>query len=178
MKSLQDQLLGAGLIDEKSMKKANKDKRKQQKVQRKSKQVVVDEVKEQARANQQIKIEKDRELNRVRDEAAEKKAIAAQIKQLIQLNALEYRGEVDYNFADGKKIKKLAVTEDIQKQLSRGRLAIAKLGDSYFVIVSEIAEKVAQRNDSYIVMINDRETEVVEEDDPYADYQIPDDLMW
>ena len=178
MKSLQDQLLGAGLVDKKALKKANKDKHKQQMVAQNSKQFAVSDAKEQAEVKQQEKLSKDRALNQQRNEAAEKKAVSAQIKQLIEVNSLEYRGEVDYNFADGKKIKKLAVTIDVQRQLSRGRLAIVKLGDSYHLVVSEVAEKIAQRNDSYIILLNAKETEMVEADDPYADFQIPDDLMW
>ena len=178
VKSLQDQLLGAGLVDKKALKKANKDKHKQQMVAQNSKQFAVSDAKEQAEAKQQKKLNKDRALNQQRNDAAEKKAISAQIKQLIEVNSLEYRGEVEYNFADGKKIKKLAVTADVQRQLSRGRLAIVKLGDSYRIVVSEVAEKIAQRNDNYIVLLNTKEAEVIEADDPYADYQIPDDLMW
>ena len=178
VKSLQDQLLGAGLVDKKALKKANKDKHKQQMVAQNSKQFAVSDAKEQAELKRQEKLGKDRALNQQRNEAAEKKAVSAQIKQLIEVNSLEYRGDVDYNFADGKKIKKLAVTADVQRQLSRGRLAIVKLGDSYRLVVSEVAEKIAQRNDSYIVLLNTKEAEVIEEDDPYADFQIPDDLMW
>lgn len=177
MKSLQDQLLNIGLTDEKSLKKANKAKHKQKNVERHSKQFVESDAKSQVEAKRLEKLEKDRQLNQKRNEAAEKKAISAQIKQLIEVNSIEYKGEVDYNFADGKKIKKIAVTADIQTQLSRGRLAIVKLGDTYHIVVNEIAAKIAQRNDSYIVLINTK-VEEVEEDDPYADYQIPDDLMW
>lgn len=177
MKSLQDQLLNIGLTDEKSVKKANKAKHKQKNVERHSKQIVENDAKNQAEAKRLEKLEKDRQLNQKRNEAAEKKAISAQIKQLIEVNSIQYSGDVDYNFADGKKIKKIAVTADIQAQLSRGRLAIAKLGDTYHVVVSEIADKIAQRNESYIVLVNTK-VEEVDEDDPYADYQIPDDLMW
>lgn len=166
------------MVDAKSVKQANKDKAKQQKVARKSKQVTVDTVKEQALLNRQEKLEKDRELNRQRNEAADKKAISAQIKQLIEVNSLPYKGEIEHNFADGKKIKKLAVTAAIQKQLINGRLAIVKLGDSYHVVANEIAAKIAQRNDSYIVLLNTNTVEEIDEDDPYADFQIPDDLMW
>ena len=47
--SLQEQLLKAGLTDEKTVKQANKDKRKQKKQQRHSKEAPVDEIKAQAR---------------------------------------------------------------------------------------------------------------------------------
>ncbi len=42
-----------------------------------------------------------------------------------------------------------------------------------------VAEKIRQRDESVILLLNTRSAaEQVEEDDPYADFQIPDDLMW
>ena len=35
-----------------------------------------------------------------------------------------------------------------------------------------------QRDAQVIVLLNRNESVEVDEDDPYADYQIPDDLMW
>jgi len=68
----------------------------------------------------------------------------------------------------------------MQHQLSRGMLAIAKRGQDYYVIPAVIAQKIQERNALYIVSLVDAaELEaVVDEEDPYADYQIPDDLMW
>ncbi len=40
-----------------------------------------------------------------------------------------------------------------------------------------IGEKIAQRDASIVVQIK-KKVQEVEEDDPYADYKIPDDLMW
>ena len=58
-------------------------------------------------------------------------------------------------------------------------LAIAKRGNDYYVIPAVIAEKIKERNALYIVSLVDvNEIEAIDEDDPYADYQIPDDLMW
>jgi hypothetical protein len=183
MASLQEQLLKAGLTDEKKVKKANKDKRKQSKVARRSKEEIVDEAKVSAQQARAEKAERDRELNRQRQDEANKKAIAAQIKQLIEMNKVEKgRGDIAYNFTDDKKIKKIYVNEDLQNQLIRGRLAIVKLmiNDElhYELVPSGVAEKIALRNDDCIVLINEKSVDEVDEDDPYADYQIPDDLMW
>ena len=47
------------------------------------------------------------------------------------------------------------------------------------MVTSETAEKVASLDGSIILVQNDKiETQEANEDDPYADYQIPDDLMW
>lgn len=180
MSSLQDQLLKAGLVDKKKANKASKDKRKSQKLQNKSKQVVVDEAKAAAAKARVEKNERDKQLNEERKAAAEVKAIAAQIKQLIEMNR-QPKGEGDdavgYNFTDGKQIKKIYVSTVVQKQLANGRLAIAKLGGEYEIVPSVVADKIKQRDEA-IVLSQQAVNTAVEEDDPYADYQIPDDLMW
>lgn len=178
MSSLQDQLLKAGLVDKKTAKQANKQKAKQAKVQRKSSQPVVDETKEAVKKAQHEKAQKDRELNAQRQAKADEKAIAAQIKQLIKLNAIPANGDIAYNFTDGNTIKKLFVSALHQNQLASGQLTIAKSDDKYWVVPSIVAEKIAMRDDSVIVAKVNKSQETLDEDDPYADYEIPDDLMW
>lgn len=178
MSSLQDQLLKAGLVNEKKSKQAKKEKAKQAKVQRKSSQPIVNETKEAVKKAQADKASSDRALNAIKREEAEKKAVAAQIIQLIKLNKLRKDGELAYNFKDGTTIKKIFVNTKMQDQLSNGRLAIAKLGDSYEVVPAVVADKIIQRDESAIISQIAKSQEVLEEDDPYADYAIPDDLMW
>ncbi len=82
--SLRDQLLKAGLVNEKQAKQATKQKQKQQRLEHKNQ---VDKDDSQRQAAEQAKAEKlarDQELNRQQQEKAEKKAKAAQIKQLIE----------------------------------------------------------------------------------------------
>jgi uncharacterized protein YaiL (DUF2058 family) len=180
MSSLQDQLLKAGLVDKKKANKASKEKRKSQKLQNKSKAVVVDETKAAAVKARVEKTERDKQLNEDRKAAAEIKAIAAQIKQLIEMNRQSKGGgddAVGYNFTDGKHIKKIYVSALAQKQLANGRLAIAKLGEEYEIVPAVVADKIKQRDESVVLSQQAVNTEV-DEDDPYADYQIPDDLMW
>ena len=178
-KSLQDQLLGAGLVDKKKAKQVKKDKRKTDKVQRKSKDVAVDEVKQQAELARQEKIERDRKLNQERQAAAEAKAINAQIIQLIEHHRIAKHGETAYNFTDGTTIKKILIDDKLSGQLSRGQIALVRLNENYELVPKVVAEKIGQRDDSFIVVANERQQAAEEdEDDPYADYPIPDDLMW
>lgn len=178
MSSLQDQLLKAGLIDEKKAKQVSKEKRKTAKVQRKSNDVVVDETKQQVQKAREEKTERDRQLNAARKAEAERKAIAAQIKQLIEMNRQpKDRGELAYNFTDGGKIKQLYISSTLQRRLTNGLLAIVKLNDSYELVPAPVAERIAQRDPACIIALNAKQ-ETPEDDDPYADYQIPDDLMW
>ena len=140
MSSLQDQLLKSGIVDKKKAKSIEKEKRKQKKQMPKG-QVQVNETKERAIANREERAARDRELSRQANEKAERKAIAAQIKQLIEVNRIDRgEGEVAYQFTDGKKIKKIYVTDLLQNQLSKGLIAIVKLGDKYELVPMRVAE--------------------------------------
>lgn len=178
MASLQDQLLKAGVVDADKAKKISKEKRKQARRQPKGHEPA-DEVRALARRAQAEKAERDRALNRQQQALAEKNAIRAQIVQLIKMNRIERAtGDVPYQFTDGRKIKKIHVTAQLQDDLSRGRIAIAQLGETYELVPAAAARKIMQRDEQTIVLLNSREEAAGSEDDPYAEYQIPDDLMW
>lgn len=172
--SLQNQLLKAGLTDSKRAKKVH-----QQKLEEGKK--AAEEVKEQVRLAQQAKAERDKELNRQKKEELERKAIGAQIRQLIDMNKIDrQKADVAYQFTDHNKIKKLYVTELLLSQLVKGQIAVVRFADAYELVPARVAEKIAQRDADSIVVLNvpgAHETAVAE-DDPYADYKIPDDLMW
>jgi len=181
MASLQDQLLKAGLIDSKKAKQANKEKRKETNVARRSNEQVVDEIKQSAEQARLEKAERDRELNRQRDLELQQKAIAAKIKQLMENHRQPKgagNGDVEYNFTDGKLIKKMRVSPLVLEQVVRGVLAVVKLGDAYELVPRIVADKIAQRDENFVVVANTKTESVVDEDDPYKDYVIPDDLMW
>ena len=177
--SLQEQLLKQGLVDDKKAKQVKQEQRKKTK-QQKQKPPQPNETAERARAARAEQAERDRQANRERQLEADRKAIAAQIRQLVETHRLgrdsREQPEVDYQFVDGKKIKKILVTQVQQDQLARGRIAIARLGERYELVPANIAEKVRQRDEQTIVLLNTVSAE--DEDDPYADYPIPDDLMW
>lgn len=179
VKSLQDQLLKAGLVDDKKLKQAKQAKKKQKKQQRKSGTEALDENKQAVQQSRAEKVERDRELNRQRDEEARHKAIIAQVKQLIVINRLSKgKGDVAFNFVDNTKIKKIYVSDEFQKQLSKGRLAIVKLDDQYEIVPTPVADKIRLRDENSIIVCNETVTAEDDEDDYYADYKIPDDLMW
>ena len=179
--SLQDQLLKAGLTDAKTAKALDKEKRKQKNQARRSKEVQVDEVKEAARRATAEKAARDRELNAERDTAAQRKAINAQIKQLIEQHREDRsKGDLDFNFTDGKKVKKILVNARQQARLASGLLLIVKQGDQYELLPAPIADKIAQRDAERVINCRgSNEPELTaEEQDWYKDYEIPDDLMW
>ncbi|MGL6160339.1 DUF2058 domain-containing protein [Microbulbifer sp.] len=178
MSSLQDQLLKAGLVDKKKAKQVNKEKRKQDKVAKKSAQPVVDETKAAAERARAEKVARDRALNAEREAAAQQRAIAAQIKQMVANNRQpKGNGDIAYNFTFEKKIKTFYVTAAVQEHLVAGRLVIVGLDDQFELVPRVIADKIAERNPTAVVQ-PPADSTPAGEDDPYADYQIPDDLMW
>ncbi|MCH8497367.1 MAG: DUF2058 domain-containing protein [Marinobacter sp.] len=178
MASLQEQLLKMGLADEKTAKSIKKEKHKQRKQQPKGAQQVNEaELRvQQARAE---KAERDRLLNQQRNEEARRKAIQAQIRQLVDSNKLDRsRGETAYQFAHDKKIKKIFVDDKMLDQLSRGRLAVVCLNEHYDVVPEQVARKIMERDAEAVVVLHDRKADDAATEDPYAGYEIPDDLMW
>lgn len=177
--SLQDQLLKSGLVSAAKAKSVKSDKRKQAQQQRKNGVEVIDEAKELAQKAHAEKIEKDRELNQLRQQQDEQKQLAAQIKQIIELNRLPKDAEgLAYNFTDNNKVKRLYVSEAVRDQIAQGRLSIVKLGQQYEVVSAEVAKKIQSRDAASVIVFNeqDKSTDVV--DDAYAEYQVPDDLIW
>ncbi|PSV99739.1 DUF2058 domain-containing protein [Photobacterium iliopiscarium] len=169
--SLQEQMLKAGLIDKKKLKKAGKTTKKSR-TQAKEAKAAVEE-------NRVSQLEKDKALNRQRDEDALQKAFISQVKQLIEMNRLDRNnGDIGYNFTDGTTVKKIYVDKLMQKQLVNGRLAIARYLDGYEVIPAAVADKIAMRDQESIVLNNVVDDSIVDAYDPYADFVIPDDLMW
>jgi len=176
--SLNEQLLKAGLVDDKKAKRNYKEKRRNEKLQRKGQTVAVDETRQRVQQIQADQAAADRALNEKRKAEAEKRAIAAQIRQLIESNRLPVDdGELPYSFTDDNKVKRILVNQRLQQQLASGRLAIVRLDQGYELVPAPVAEKIRQRDDVSVVVLN-LSQQAPDDDDPYADYQIPDDLMW
>lgn len=175
--TLQEQMLKAGLVTSKKMAKVQRTAKKSR--------VQAREAREAVEENKKAQIERDKQLSEQQKQAALSKEYKAQVKQLIEMNRIVIaKGNIDFNFTDNNLIKKVVVDKATQTQLINGRLAIARLvtnsnGDSeYAIIPAVIADKIAQRDESYIVLNSALSEDVQDEDDPYADFKIPDDLMW
>jgi uncharacterized protein YaiL (DUF2058 family) len=178
-KSLQDQLLGLGLTDNKKQKKNDKEKKRQEHLKRTGQENNADESREKAEQARKEKAARDKELNKQRDEEAQKKAIKAQVQQLVDNNLITAaQGDIKYQFVDGKKVKSLYVDQAVWDRLSKGQLAIIAHRNSYAVIPLQVAEKIRERDDGHFIVIAEQTDGQMDEDDPYAAYQIPDDLMW
>lgn len=179
-KSLADQLLGAGLVDDKKVKKVKQEKRKTKKMIRSGVDVASDDSAERIAAERAAQVERDRELNRARKAAEDAKALRAQAMQMLQQHKQEHDGDIRFNFVDpsDNKVRNLLVNATVQNHLAKGNLAICQANEGFVVVPRNIADKVAERFKDAVVFIASHDTEQVAEDDPYKDYQIPDDLMW
>jgi len=177
--SLRDQLLKAGLVNQKQVSQTNKAQKKQKRMEHKG-QVEVDDTQQRlAKEAMAEKARKDQELNRAVQEKAEQKARAAQVKQLIEATRLPKLTTEDYfNFVDDKKVKRIAVNALMRSKLSNGALAIVAHGGGYEVVPRESALRIQERDPHRILLLNTHVEETDEADDPYAAYKIPDDLMW
>ncbi|MFK8083725.1 MAG: DUF2058 domain-containing protein [Granulosicoccus sp.] len=176
-KSLQEQLKQAGLANQKQMVKARKAKNTKEKMQRKGN-AVVDETAELVKQRDAEKLARDRALNAERDRAAQHKAIQAQIQQLVELNTIEDRGDIEYRFDHAGVIKTLMLTTEHRQALIRGALAIVGKDENLNMVPAKVAEKIAERDNSWLVLLNQRDDDAADVDDDYAEYEVPDDLMW
>lgn len=185
--SLQEQLLKSGLVSTAQARAAKTEKHKQTQQQRHNNAPTVDEAKRLLQQAHAEKLARDKELNRLKQEQEERKQLAAQIRQLIETHRIaidesaieDFDASHAYHFTDKNKVKKLFVPKDIRDKITHGKLAIVRLKQRYEVVPPDVAEKIRERDPSCVVVLNEPKTQTVEAtDDPYAQYQIPDDLMW
>ncbi|GBU14370.1 hypothetical protein AwEntero_29710 [Enterobacterales bacterium] len=175
--SLQEQLLKAGLVTSKKIAKVQRTAKKSR--------VQAREAREAVEENKKAQVERDKQLSEQQKQAALSKEYKAQVKQLIEMNRISIpKGTIDFNFTDNNFIKKIAVDKTTQTQLISGRLAIARLvidgstDNEYAIIPAVVADKIAQRDANSIVLNSTMSQEEQDEEDPYADFKVPDDLMW
>ena len=168
MASLQDQLLKAGLTTKQKRSGVKHGASLQEQVQQDL---------EKAKIEKQLK---DNALNDEKKQQLASKEQQLRIKQILTHHQLKgVNGESEYNYTFGTTIKKLLVDEITHKALVNGRLALCGVDDITYLVTSETAEKVAELDSTIILVQNDKlASDTVDEDDPYAEFQIPDDLMW
>ena len=183
MASLQEQLLKAGLADKSAAKKIKRQKHKAKKLAQTQKVVTVDQAKLDAQAALAAKQAKDAALAAEQAKVREAKEVLAQVKQLIEVNKQpKGQGDVVVNFTDANVVKRLYVDSATHQLITQARLAIAKLNDGYELIPVPVADKIVTRHPEAIVYraddIPESEQSTAQDDEWYADYDIPDDLIW
>lgn len=169
----------AGLADKKKATQIKHEKRKKAKQQPKGHKAK-DELKEQVAAEKQRKAEQDRLLNEQKQAELKVKEQRAMIKQMLEHHSVkEFKGDVAYNYIYQEKAKTLKVTAAIKDSLAQGTLAICAIDNNVYLMPDVIARRIQSIAPEVILVMHERGAEqVVDDDDPYADYQVPDDLMW
>jgi len=155
--SFQDQLLKSGLVNKKQAKKSSHEKQADRKKNKgKAAPPEINEALEEKLAKEKL----SRELNQQLNQEKQKLANLSEARHLIETNRLKLEDDWDepYHFAEGKKIKKLFVTEQIAKKLSIGQLAIVKLDDHFEVVPAKVARQIVQRDTVAFVVLHEPES--------------------
>ncbi|MFV5501355.1 DUF2058 domain-containing protein [Acinetobacter sp. 226] len=174
--ALQAQLLKAGLVDNKKAKKLSK-----QAVHEKRTGDSSDaEIKAKIEQTKQEKLAKDQAIEREKKAALQEKELKAAIMQMINQHKIrDTDGEIAYQFIDDSKIKKVYLNQQIYNALVAGSLVIARENESYAFLPKALADRINAKMQGFIIVNNsEKNEETTDEEDPYADYVIPDDLMW
>ncbi|MEI6859409.1 MAG: DUF2058 domain-containing protein [Shewanella sp.] len=175
----QEQLLKAGLVSKQKVQKAKTQKRRDRKAK-------VDDgsadLKQQIAVQKQQQVAKDKVLNEQKFVAAtERGLVRGLVTEFTRLGIkLPQSGEIKFNFSHNNKIFSIYVNDKLQTQLLKGRLGIVRYENASFLVPHKLVERVnmlVPQWCGYLWVQNDN-SQIVEEDDPYADYVIPDDLMW
>jgi len=177
---LQEQLLKAGLAKKSQATQAVREQNKQR--QSKHPQAPSAEQAEAERARAE-KVERDRALEAERKAQARAHEARAQVHQIVEQNKVKRKGEIAYRFNDGEAIRTIYVDAALRTQLAAGALAIVRHGDDYELIPRAAAEKVRERDAAMVVLDHSVKPaaaaqELSEDDAYYAQFQVPDDLVW
>jgi hypothetical protein len=179
--SLRDQLLQAGLVNEKQAREA--ERREQQQLQGrqrlpKAQRSAPSEQQLATREAQQAKATRDQQLNRQRQDKAERKARLAQARQLIEQNRLpKPECEQYYNFVDGNKIRRITADAALRERLARGEIAIVHYDAGYEWVPAAVVARIRER-DPRAVVAEGVVSDSGHGDDAYQAFAVPDDLMW
>ena len=182
-KSLQDQLLAKGVARPKQAKKARREKAARDKAARQ--QGAATDAPDTAReiaAAEAAKRERDRALNAEQKRRREARERDASVAQLIEGHAVAAQGDADdavqYNYHIGDAIRRIAVSDRQRRDLAAGRLGIVRHGGRAVLVPREAAERIAALMPEAVWRARPEDDPAPDPDDPYADYPVPDDLMW
>lgn len=178
---LQEQLLKAGLVKKGKVAEVAREQIKARHGKGPAAPTEIQLEAERARAG---KAERDRAL------AAERKALAraaelrAQARQIIEDKKVPRSGESEYRFTADGAIRTMLVNDDLRRKLSSGVLVIVRLGDRYELLPRAAADQVRERDPAMIVLDHGLDAGIEpaastsEDDAYYAQFKVPDDLMW
>ena len=176
---LQEQLLKAGLVKKSKVAEAA---RAQDKARHGKGPSESSDIQREAERAREEKAERDRALEAARKAEARITELRAQARQIIQDKKVARAGDSEYRFTASGAIRTLLVSDEQRKQLSTGTLVIAQLGERHVLLPRAAGGKVRERDAGMIVLdhgsAGQADTASAEDDAYYAQFKVPDDLVW
>ena len=178
--SLQDQLKKSGLVSKKKSQQLDAEKRKKIKAKNKG-QKFDNEIAEKVKKAKLQKKRDDQKRNQQQQQQAKQNEEKARVKQIIdQVKIKDYEGDVAFNFQFNNKIKTLYLNKENYDALVAESVGLCQIDNIIFIVPNSTVNKIKSINPAYVVLHQDKPNTPLEtaNDDPYANYDIPDDLMW
>lgn len=182
-KSLQEQLLQSGVAKPKQAKKARREKAQSEKAARREGKTPAEqaELAQQVAAAQAEKRARDHQLNTEQKAKREARELEHSVAQIISRNrvASAAGGEdsMAYSYTIAGKIHRIEVSDGQRQDLATGRLAVVRHRDTSALVPRGVAQRLMEKVPEQVWLVSGDE-EAADADDPYAEYQVPDDLMW
>jgi uncharacterized protein YaiL (DUF2058 family) len=179
---LQEQLLKAGLVKKSKLAEVTREQNKARHA--KGPSAGPSEIQLEAERARADKAERDRALAAERKAQARSAELRAQARQIIQDRKVPRTGEGEYRFTADGAIRTMLVNDELRRKLSAGALVIVRLDDRYELLPRVAADQVRERDPAMIVLDHGQaagtEADVAtsEDDAYYAQFKVPDDLMW
>ncbi len=188
----------AGLATSGQAKKAENQKRAEERAQRHGKSnkknaapaTKAPSDKDKARQALREKAARDKAKAKEKNDKYAQRALRAEIKQIILQNDKRTKvsdaDALPYNFLHGKKIKRIYVSKDEREQLSSGKLIVVNNDGIYHFVLPEVAEKISARDPKRVIVAHQANNQgekaadepMSEDEKYYAQFEVPDDLDW
>ena len=178
---LQEQLLKAGLVKKSKLSEVA---REQNKARHGKKPTAPSETALAAERARLEKAERDRALSAAQRAQALSTELRAQARQIVEDKKVPRTGDSEYRFTADGAIRTVLVSDEIRAQLSSGAVVIARVDDRYELLPRSAGDKVRERDPDMIVLDHGQpgdpgsEAAASEDDDYYAQFKVPDDLVW
>lgn len=178
---LQEQLLKAGLVKKS---KVSAVAREQHLAKHAKAAAGPSEIELEAQRARAEKVERDRALEAGRKAEARLRELRAQARQIIRDKRVARAGESEYRFTADGAIRTLLVNDELRRKLADGVLVIAQGVDGYELLPRVAAEQVRERDPALIVLDHGQAAGTAtpastdEDDAYYAQFKVPDDLIW
>lgn len=178
---LQEQLLKAGLVKKSKLAEVA---REQNKARHSKGPAAPNEIQLEAERSRAEKVERDRALAAQSKAQARIAELRAQARQIIEDRKVPRSGESEYRFSVDGAIRTLLVNDDLRKKLSSGALVIVRLGERFELLPRVAADKVRERDAAMIALDHGQNASTEpsaptsEDDAYYAQFKVPDDLIW